>query len=240
MNNEIKRATETTPAAEAEVVTAPEAAAEAMAGTAVADADTTAGETDVAEDEDEGRERHGISELPPEVRERRERALAQVRKFGDPVLRSKARPIDRFDDELRREAEWMTTVMDDGFGVGLAATQVGVMHRMLVYRVDSEAPVGVLVNPKVEWSSRDQETEVEGCLSLPTVQVDVERPIYARVTAQDLNGEPFEIEASGLEARVLQHEINHLDGVLILDLASREQRKQAMRSLREWQAAGGR
>jgi peptide deformylase len=237
MNEKTESADETTLAAVTGEATAQDAAVAAAAGTVVADADT---EATADTDKDTGEVRHHVSELPPEVRERRERALAQVRKFGDPVLRSKARPIERFDDELRKEAEWMAEVMDDGFGVGLAATQVGVMHRMLVYRVDTDGPLGVLVNPKVEWASREEETEIEGCLSLPTVQVEVERPVYARVSAQDLSGEPFEIEASGLEARVLQHEINHLDGVLILDLTSREQRKQAMRSLREWQAAGGR
>lgn len=237
MNEKTESMDDATLAAVTDEVAAQDDAVEATAGTAVADA-----ETDVAAGagEDVGEVRHHVSELPPEVRERRERALAQVRKFGDPVLRSKARPIDRFDDELRKEAEWMAGIMDDGFGVGLAATQVGVMHRMLVYRVDTDAPLHVLVNPKVEWTSREAETESEGCLSLPTVQVDVERSVYARVTAQDLDGESFEIEASGLEARVILHEIDHLDGVLILDLTSREQRKQAMRSLREWQAAGGR
>ena len=115
----------------------------------------------------------------------------------------------------------------------LAATQVGAMHRVLVYRVEQDSPVAALVNPVIEWRSKDEEIAEEGCLSLPGVLVEVERPVHLRVRAQDERGEEQLIEASGLEARVLQHEIDHLDGVLILDRTTREQRKQAMRELRE-------
>ncbi|MBV9001459.1 MAG: peptide deformylase [Solirubrobacterales bacterium] len=163
--------------------------------------------------------------------------MAQIRSFGDPVLRTKARPIERFDDELRQEVARMGSLMDDAIGVGLAATQVGVVHRLLVYRVQHEAALAALINPEVEWSSRGSEEMEEGCLSLPGVLVDVDRPIHVRVRALDEFGEPILIEASGLEARVIQHEIDHLDGVLILDRTSREQRKQAMRILREGQQA---
>ena len=127
--------------------------------------------------------------------------------------------------------------MNDALGVGLAATQVGVLHRLLVYRVQQDGPVVALVNPEIEWTGKETETIEEGCLSLPAVLVDVERPIHVRVRAQDERGEPITIEASGLEARVIQHEIDHLDGVLILDRTSRDQRKEAMRALREAQAA---
>jgi peptide deformylase len=127
----------------------------------------------------------------------------------------------------------MGEIMGDALGIGLAATQVGVMHRLLVYRVDPDAPLGVLVNPQLEWAGEERETMEEGCLSLPGVGVDVERSIRVRVRAQDEQGEPLTVEASGLEARVIQHEIDHLDGVLILDRTSRDQRKQAMRALRE-------
>jgi peptide deformylase len=177
------------------------------------------------------------SELDPETAARRKAALAQIRQFGDPVLRTKARPIDRFDDELRQEVERMGNLMDDAIGVGLAATQVGVVHRLLVYRVGPDAALAALVNPEVEWSGRDTESMEEGCLSLPGVLVDVDRPIHVRVRALNESGEPIVIEASGLEARVIQHEIDHLDGVLILDRTSREQRKEAMRALREAQQA---
>ena len=122
-------------------------------------------------------------------------------------------------------------------GVGLAATQVGTLNRVLVYRVAQEGTVAALVNPEIEWKGKESETIEEGCLSLPAILVDVERPIHVRVRAQDENGELIIVEASGLEARVIQHEIDHLDGVLILDRTSREQRKEAMRTLREASAA---
>jgi peptide deformylase len=176
-------------------------------------------------------------ELDPETAARRDAALAQIRSFGDPVLRTKARPIDRFDDALRAEVERMGRLMDDAIGVGLAATQVGVVHRLLVYRIQQESPLAALVNPEIEWSGRDTEAMEEGCLSLPGVLVEVDRPIHVRVRALNEFGEPILIEASGLEARVIQHEIDHLDGVLILDRTSREERKEAMRTLREAQQA---
>jgi peptide deformylase len=172
-------------------------------------------------------------ELDPEVAARRAAALAHVRRFGDPVLKARAVPVERFDDELRGEVARMAAVMRDGLGVGLAATQLGVMHRVLIYQVGGDAPLAALVNPEIEWHGQDLETVEEGCLSLPGVHVDVERPIHVRVRARDEHGDEIGIEASGLEARVIQHEIDHLDGVLILDRTTREERKQAMRELRE-------
>lgn len=174
-------------------------------------------------------------ELDPELAARRDAALAHVRKFGDPVLKTRARQVERFDEALRDEVRRMGGLMDDALGIGLAATQLGVLHRLLVYRVQSGAPLAALANPVIEWSSKDEEIAEEGCLSLPSVHVEVERPVHVRVTAQDEYGEPIMIEASGLEARVIQHEIDHLDGVLILDRTPRDQRKEAMRVLREWQ-----
>jgi peptide deformylase len=171
--------------------------------------------------------------LDPETAARRAAALAHVRKFGDPVLKGEALPVERFDDALREEIARMAAIMRDGLGIGLAATQLGVMHRVLVYRVDPDAPVAAVINPVLEWASEDTEALEEGCLSLPSVLVDVDRPIHVRVRARDEHGEPILIEASWLEARVLQHEMDHLDGVLILDRTSRDQRKQAMRTLRE-------
>jgi len=171
--------------------------------------------------------------LDPETRARRDAALKLVRKYGDPVLRSRALEIDTFDEALAEEARRMGRLMHDALGIGLAATQVGVMHRLLVYRVDPDAPVAAVVNPVLEWASQEREPLEEGCLSLPGVLVEVERPIHVRVRGKDERGEDLLIEASGLEARVLQHEMDHLDGVLILDRTSRDQRKQAMRALRE-------
>jgi peptide deformylase len=176
-------------------------------------------------------------ELEPEVAARREAALVQVRKFGDPVLRTRARPVAEFDEALRSEVERMGELMGDALGVGLAATQVGVLNRVLVYRVQQQAPVAALINPEIEWAGKDAEIIEEGCLSLPGVLVEVERPIHVRVRALDEHGDPILIEASGLEGRVIQHEIDHLDGVLILDRTTREQRKQALRALREAEQA---
>src|ERR671914_647005 len=182
----------------------------------------------VAEETQEPQDR-----LDPETRARREAALRHVRKYGDPALRTRARPVEVFDQALADEVRRMGELMDGALGIGLAATQLGVMHRLLVYRVEQDAPLGVLVNPEIEWSGDDVETMEEGCLSLPGVGVEVERPIRVRVTAFDERGAPLVVEASGLEARVIQHEVVHLDGVLILDRTGRDQRKQAMRAMRE-------
>src|SRR3954447_5482825 len=172
-------------------------------------------------------------ELDEETRARRDAALIHVRRWGDPVLKTKARPIDQFDSALLEEVQRMGVLMNDALGIGLAATQLGVPHRVLVYRVEQDSPVNALINPEIEWKSKDTETLEEGCLSLPGVHVDVERPIHVRVRGQDESGEALLIEASGLEPRVIQHELDHLDGVLILDRTSRDQRKEAMRALRE-------
>jgi peptide deformylase len=174
-----------------------------------------------------------VAELDPETRARRDAALRHVRKLGDPVLRAKALPVERFDEKLAEEIERMGQLMHDALGVGLAATQLGVLHRLLVYRAHSEDPLTALVNPVLAWTSEELEIAEEGCLSLPFVHVEVERPARVRVRAQDGEGEEIEIEAEGLEARVIQHEIDHLDGVLILDRISREARKEAMRAMRE-------
>jgi peptide deformylase len=172
------------------------------------------------------------AELDPETRERRDDALRQVRKFGDPVLRASAVSVDRFDEALAAEVAFMSKLMHDALGVGLAATQLGILHRVLVYRADPEDPVTALVNPVLEWSSDEQEVGEEGCLSLPGVHVDVERPTAVRVRARDASNKELEIEADGLAARIIQHEMDHLDGLLILDHVSREERKEAMRAMR--------
>jgi peptide deformylase len=172
-------------------------------------------------------------QLEAELRERREAALAQVVKFGDPVLKSKASPVAVFGPELRAEVDRMIAIMRNGMGVGLAATQLGVLRRMLVFQAAPDGEPTGLVNPAIEWVSDEVVVAEEGCLSLPRVAMDVERPLHARVGGLDVEGNPVTIEASGLEARVLQHEIDHLDGVLILDRAPRDQRKAALRALRE-------
>src|SRR3954454_12816581 len=171
-----------------------------------------------------------------ELIERREAALAHVVKFGDPVLKSKASPVSSFGPELRAEVERMYAIMRDGLGVGLAATQLGVLRRLLVFHAGPDGEPSAIVNPEVEWLSEESAVAEEGCLSLPRVSMDVERPLYARFSGRGIDGEPIAIEAAGLEARVLQHEIDHLDGVLILDRTVREQRKGALRALREGEA----
>ena len=172
----------------------------------------------------------GLSE---QEREQRARALAEVVQYGDPVLRSQASEVTEFGPELVHEAERMVAIMHGAMGVGLAATQLGVLRRMLVFQAGPDAVATALVNPVIEWLSEDLETAEEGCLSLPGVGLDVERSLHARVSGVDTAGEPLLLEASGLEARVLQHEIDHLDGVLILDRTRRDQRKGALRALRE-------
>jgi peptide deformylase len=170
--------------------------------------------------------------LDPEVLERRQQALDEVRQFGDPVLKSRASEVTSFDGELTAEAERMIGLMQGALGIGLAATQLGVMRRMLVFQAGPDADPRALINPEIEWTGGDLVTAEEGCLSLAGVTMDVERPLHARVRGQDLEGDRLMIEASGLEARVLQHEIDHLDGVLILDRTPREQRRAALCALR--------
>ena len=183
--------------------------------------------------EPEGPSDERAQALAEEALRRREAALQHIRKFGDPVLKSRASEIRSFGPELRREAERMVAIMHDAIGVGLAATQLGVMHRLLVFQAGPDATPTAIANPSIDWLSNEVVMAEEGCLSLPRVSVDVERPLFARVSGVDVTGEPLEVEASGLEARVLQHEIDHLDGVLMLDRTARDQRKAALRALRE-------
>jgi peptide deformylase len=172
----------------------------------------------------------GLSE---DERRKRAEALAEVRTWGDPVLRSPASEVTEFGSELGREAERMVAIMRDAMGVGLAATQLGVLRRLLVFQAGPDARATAVANPRIEWLSDDLAVAEEGCLSLPGIGLDVERALHARVRGQDTEGAELVLEASGLEARVLQHEIDHLDGVLILDRAERDQRKAALRALRE-------
>ena len=170
--------------------------------------------------------------VDPELLERRRLALGEVRQFGDPVLKSRASEVTSFDEGLEAEAERMIGLMQGALGIGLAATQLGVMRRMLVFQSGPDSVPRAVINPELEWTGEDLVTAEEGCLSLSGITVDVERPLHARVRAVDLGGSPFLIEASGLEARVLQHEMDHLDGVLIVDRTIREQRRAALRALR--------
>jgi peptide deformylase len=185
---------------------------------------------EVAEDHEEEAEK---PRLDPKVEARRAAAMSFIRRLGDPALKSRATEVDRFDESLASQVSRMAGLMNDALGIGLAAPQLGVSQRLLVYRVGPDAPVVALANPEIEWRSEEADILEEGCLSLPGVQLDIERPIHVRVRARDEQGAVRTVEASGLEARVIQHEMDHLDGVLILDRGSREQRKAAMREIRE-------
>lgn len=170
--------------------------------------------------------------LDEETRRRRAAAMAQITQYGDPVLKSRASEIREFDEALAAEVERMVRLMQDGLGVGLAANQVGRLKRLLVFQPNADSEPRALVNPEIEWVSEETDAMVEGCLSIPRVVVEVERPLHARVSGRDQAGEPVMIEASGYEARILQHEIDHLNGVLILDRTDRSERRAALKALR--------
>jgi peptide deformylase len=155
----------------------------------------------------------------------------EVKMFGDPVLKTRATKVKEFDDALLRLTEEMLVTMREREGVGLAANQVGRLRRVLVAGIEEDEYV--LVNPVIEARSEETEVLAEGCLSIPGIQVDVERPVAVTVSGQDEAGEELRFEAEGLLARIFQHEIDHLDGVLILDRTDRETRKAALREWRE-------
>jgi peptide deformylase len=167
--------------------------------------------------------------------ERRRRYLfANVRQYPDPVLRTPANEVTDFDEALGALVLRMTRVMQAASGIGLAAPQLGVLQRVLVYQADEDAEPMALVNPRIVSTSEETDTIEEGCLSIDAagVTVEVERPARVTVEAHSPRGEEVRIEAEGLEARVVQHESDHLDGVLILDRASLEQRRVALGKLR--------
>jgi peptide deformylase len=161
---------------------------------------------------------------------RKEVALAQVRQYGDPVLRMRADDVESFDEELARIAGRMVELMHDADGVGLAATQIGIVRRFFVCTLDGEDRV--LVNPVVTPVGDDTEVDEEGCLSLGPVRVPIERAVRVDVEARDATGEPVSLSLEGMDARVVQHELDHLDGVLLLDRADAESRRDALSQLR--------
>ena len=160
---------------------------------------------------------------------RKDVALAQIRQYGDPVLRMRAAEVEDVDDELRRVSERMIGLMPDAEGVGLAATQVGILRRFFVCTLDGEDRV--LVNPVVTPVG-ETEMDHEGCLSLGPVRLPVERAVRVRVEGRDEHGEPVSFELEGIDARVVQHELDHLDGTLIVDRTDPEARREALRVLR--------
>jgi peptide deformylase len=142
-----------------------------------------------------------------------------------------AREVQEFDDALRQLVERMTALMIDAHGVGLAATQVGVLQRLFVFQVGDDDP-RVIVNPRITQSSTEVETDDEGCLSLQRVLVPVERSVRVTIEGQDLDGDDVTLTLEEMSARVAQHELDHLDGVLILDRTTDEARREAMATLR--------
>ncbi len=157
-------------------------------------------------------------------------ALAQIRQYGDAVLRMTAGEVEAFDEELARVAERMTSLMHDADGVGLAATQVGILRRLFVFSQDGVDRV--LVNPVITRRGGEAEIDDEGCLSLGSVRVPVERRLEVTIEAKDATGSDVKLELEGMPARVVQHEVDHLDGVLIIDRTDPESRKEAMAQLR--------
>ena len=177
---------------------------------------------------------HGELSEADEERERervRRSALAQIRQYPDAALRMKAKEVTEFDPYLMQLVERMITLMVDAQGVGLAANQVGVLQRVFVFDLDGEGTKAV-VNPRLVDPSKETETEEEGCLSLEGVRVPVERAAKITVEGVDPSGEEVRFELEGLSARVVQHETDHLDGVLIIDRTDTEHRKEALGELR--------
>ncbi len=146
-------------------------------------------------------------------------------------MKARATPVKDFDESLEQLAEEMMRVMREAEGVGLAANQIGRLKRIFVAAHEDEEYA--IVNPVIEETSETSENDTEGCLSIPEIRVHVERPTAVTVTGQSPSGEPVRVEAEGLLARIFQHEIDHLNGVLILDRTDRESRKNAMREMRE-------
>jgi peptide deformylase len=154
-----------------------------------------------------------------------------IRQWGDPTLYEPADPVTAFDDLLRARAERLRRTLELADGAGLAATQVGWLRRLFAFRLSPEHPTGVLVNPRVVWRSDQVETFLEGCLSFNTVAVPVRRPFAVRVTGFDVYGNPMEFECEDFSASLMQHEIDHLDGILTLHRADRAARQRAIAAL---------
>ena len=192
-------------------------------------------------DHSHGNGDHEHEEADQQALEREARrllALSRIRQYGDTALRMKAREVETFDDDLERLVERMTALMHEANGVGLAATQVGVLRRLFVFVDDGEDRV--LVNPTITESSNETELDDEGCLSLRDVLVPVERPRSVTIEGLDAHGEPVKLELEPPSSRVVQHELDHLDGVLIIDRTDDESRRGALAKLRPQPVLGAR
>ncbi|MGZ4289302.1 MAG: peptide deformylase [Gaiellaceae bacterium] len=188
-------------------------------------------EHDHEHDDEDGHEHDEDAQAKAEADARRRLALAQIRQYGDPALRLKAHEVSEFDDDLRRLVDRMTALMHDAQGVGLAATQVGVLRRVFVFEPDEEGPRAI-VNPVVVERAEETASDEEGCLSLQGVRVPVERSAHIVLEGKDPHGEDMRVELDEYGSRVVQHELDHLDGVLIIDRTDGEHRKEALATLR--------
>jgi peptide deformylase len=171
-------------------------------------------------------------QLDPEREARRRLALAQIRQYGDPVLRMRANEVDSFDDDLRHLVERMTALMQDARGVGLAGTQVGTLQRLFVFQATEEDEPRAVVNPVLIEASAEKVADTEGCLSLQGVTIPVERPAKVTLEGKDETGADIRLELEEHAARVVQHEVDHLDGILIIDRTTPEARREALGILR--------
>jgi peptide deformylase len=176
-------------------------------------------------EEENGRER-------AEAEIRRQLALAQIRQYPDAVLRMRANEVEEFDEDLARLAERMKVLMHDARGVGLAATQIGVLQRLFVFQPSEEDEARAIVNPTISARSRDTDVCDEGCLSIQNVLVPVERSLEVTLEGQDVEGKPLRLELEDHAARVVQHELDHLDGVLMLQRTDDDSRRTALATLR--------
>jgi peptide deformylase len=170
-------------------------------------------------------------ELDPEREARRQLALAQIRQYPDPVLRMEARPVEEFDEDLQRLVARMKDLMQDANGVGLAATQVGVLRRVFVFSPEEDR-VFALVNPTLSEQAEETDTDDEGCLSIQGVTVPVPRSTAVRLEGFDEQGKEVAYDLEGMAARIAQHEFDHLDGKLMLDRTTPDARREAMAALR--------
>ena len=182
-------------------------------------------------DHDHDHEHEHDDELDVEAEARRRLALAQIRQYGDPALRLVAREVEDFDDDLARLVDRMTGLMHDAQGVGLAATQVGILRRLFIFEPDEGGPRAV-VNPRLVDVAEVEEPDSEGCLSLQGVRVPVNRPTRVVLEGKNPQGDDVRYELEGYGARIAQHELDHLDGVLIIDRTDDEHRREAMALLR--------
>jgi peptide deformylase len=184
------------------------------------------------EDEDEEQEESEERQLDAQAQARRRVALAQIRQYPDAVLRMRGREIEHFDDDLMRLADRMAHLMHDARGVGLAATQVGVLQRLFVFQAAGAETVTAIVNPEITARAAETDVADEGCLSLQGVLVPVERAVGVTIEGKDVRGEPLRLELEEIDARVVQHELDHLDGVLMLERTDDESRREALATLR--------